>query len=410
LLYFSFRQFSRHNDQNRSNDSEQLKNKLNQATSFFELTGDHIKQTTDERQPTTNKNKMEEQHSNDEISLKELLEKAREWYAYLLSQWKIIVLAGVIGAAIGLAYSFVKKPVYTATLSFALEDENGGGLGGALGFASSFGLDLGGGGGSIFTGANLTELFKSRAMVEQTLLSPVLHEGKKISLAEMYIQNNKWRDSWKDNTTFSTLQFLPNGDRKGYTRAQDSILGVMYTNLSTNGLSVGQKDKKVAIISIDVSSSDEMFAKYFTEALVKQVSDFYIDTKSKKSRENMDVLEKQTDSIRRELNGAITGVAVANDNTFNLNPALNVRRAPSARRQVDVQANTAILTELVKQSELAKVTLRKETPLIQVIDTPILPLKKEKFGKGKGILMGGILAGFLMVLVLIVRKFFKQLV
>ena len=62
------------------------------------------------------------------------------------------------------------------------------------------------------------------------------------------------------------------------------------------------------------------------------------------------------------------------DNTFNLNPALNVRRAPVARNQVDVQANTAILTELVKQSELAKVTLRKETPLIQVIDKPILPL------------------------------------
>jgi hypothetical protein len=56
-------------------------------------------------------------------------------------------------------------------------------------------------------------------------------------------------------------------------------------------------------------------------------SDFYIDTKSKKSRENMLILERQTDSIRRELNGAITGVAVANDNTFNLNPALNVRRA-----------------------------------------------------------------------------------
>jgi uncharacterized protein involved in exopolysaccharide biosynthesis len=152
-----------------------------------------------------------------------------------------------------------------------------------------------------------------------------------------------------------------------------------------------------------------LFAKYFTEALAKKVSDFYVATKSKKSRMNMDILERQTDSIRRALNGAITGVAVANDNTFNLNPALNVRRAPSARRQVDVQANTAILTELVKQSELAKVTLRKETPLIQVIDSPILPLKKEKFGKAKGIVMGGVLAGFLMVLVLILRRVLSQL-
>jgi hypothetical protein len=222
--------------------------------------------------------------------------------------------------------------------------------------------------------------------------------------------NEEWREEWQDKPKFASVQFLPNTDRKGYNRVQDSILGVMYGDLSKNSLTVAQKDKKIAIISIDVASTNELFAKYFTEALVKEVSDFYIETKSKKSRENMLILERQTDSIRRALNGAITGVAVANDNTFALNPAMNVRRAPSARRQVDVQANTAILTELVKQSELAKVTLRKETPLIQVIDTPILPLKKDKFGKAKGIVLGGILVGFLTVLVLIMRRVLKLLV
>ena len=353
---------------------------------------------------------MNEKHTNDEISLKELIEKGREWFSYLLSQWKIIVLAGIIGAGLGLAYSFSKKPVYTASLSFALEDEKGGGgLGSALGLASSLGLDLGGGGGSIFAGSNLTELFKSRAMVEQTLLSPVVVDGKSISLAEMYIHNNGWRDQWNDTPKLKAIQFLPNTKRKYFTRVHDSILGVMYQDLSKTGLVVGQKDKKVAIITIDVSSTNELFSKYFTEALVKEVSDFYVTTKSKKARENMDILERQTDSIRGALNGAITGVAVANDNTFGLNPAMNVRRTPSARRQVDVQANTAILTELVKQTELAKVTLRKETPLIQVIDSPILPLKKEQFGKGKGIVMGGVFTGFLVVLFLIIRRLLKEL-
>ena len=349
---------------------------------------------------------------NDEITLKELLEKAKEWYSYLLSQWKIIVLAGVIGAALGLTYSIYKKPIYTATLSFALEDEKtaGGGLGSALGLASSLGLDLGGGsGGGAFSGANLTELFKSRSMVEQTLMQPVLAGTDTISLAEMYIKSKEWREVWNEKPKLKSIQFPPLTKRKYFTREHDSIMGKMYEDLSKTSLTVAQKDKKISIISIDVKSENEAFAKAFSETLAKQVSDFYVDTKSKKARINMAILQKQTDSIRTELNGAITGVAVANDNTFMLNPALNVNRAPSAKRQVDVQANTAILTELVKQTELAKVTLRKETPLIQVIDRPILPLPKERFGKAKGILMGGIVTGFLTVLGLILRKIIKEI-
>jgi len=347
---------------------------------------------------------------NEEISLKELVQKAKEWFSYLLSKWKIIFLAGIVGASLGLFYSFSKKPIYTATLTFALEDEkSGGGLGGALGLASSFGFDVGGGGGSIFSSSNLVELFKSRTMVEQTLLSPVKVNDREISLAEMYIENNGWRKKWYDNPKFKSIQFPPQKNRKSFTRVHDSILGVIYENLSKKALFVAQKDKKISIITMDVVSNDELFSLYFCRALAKQVGKFYIDTKSKKARDNMKILEHQVDSVRSELNGGIMRVAVANDNTFNLNPALNVRRAPSARSQVDVQANTAILTELVKQSELAKVTLRKETPLIQVIDSPILPLPKEKFGKAKGILVGAILAGFLTVLFLLVKRIFNNL-
>ncbi len=347
---------------------------------------------------------------NDEITLKELLLKAKEWYVFLLSKWKTIVLVGTIGALLGLGYSFTKKPIYTATLTYALEDgkASGGGLGN---LASSFGLDLGSAGSNsgAFSGANLMELFKSRAMVEKTLLSPVTYNNMTISLAEMYIQEKEWREKWDEKPNLKRLQFLPHAERSKFTRAQDSIFGVIYNDLSKNALVVEQKDKKIAIGTITFNGTNEYFAQQFTLALTNTVTDFYIETKSKRAKENMDILVRQTDSIRGELNGAITGVAVANDNTFGLNPALNVKRVPSARRQVDVQANTAILTEIVKQAELAKVTLRKETPLIQVIDQPILPLPKEKFGKAKGIVLGGVLAGFLTILGLIIIRIFKEI-
>lgn len=350
---------------------------------------------------------------SEEITLKVLILKIKNHLNYLSKKWKIIFYAMITGCTLGFVYTYLQKPTYTATLTFALEDEKGGGgsgLSGALGLASSFGFDVGASGGGAFSGANLVELMKSRRLVEKTLLNPVIFEGKQISLAEMYIQTNKWRDVWEKSKKEKSLklQFPPNADRSKFSLSQDSILGIIYERLIKNNLVVAQRDKKVSIINIDVNTENELFSKFFAEALAKEVSDFYIETKSRKAKLNVDILEYQADSIRKELNNAITGVAVANDNTYNLNPALNTHRIPSSKKQVDVQANTAILTQLVTNLELAKVTLRKETPLIQVIDNPILPLKKTETSKLKAIIIGGILFIFLTVLFLSGRYYLRK--
>lgn len=347
---------------------------------------------------------------NEELSLKEIIIRGKGLWQYIVFRRKTILIAMFFGAVLGFCYSYFKQPIYSASLSFALEDRSSSGMNSSLSIDSPFGIDLlGGGSGGAFSGSNLPELFLSRNMVERTLLSPIIFENKKMSLAEMFIQNKGWRSKWVDYPHLKSIQFLPNSTRLDFTRVHDSILGVIYENLLKTNLTVSQKDKKIGIIIITVKSNNELFAKYFTQSLAMQVSDFYIDYKSKKARENVSILIKQTDSIRGELNNAITGVAVSVDNTFNLNPALNVKRTPTARKQVDVQANTFILTELVRQTELAKVTLRKETPLIQVIDSPILPLKKDKINVVFAMIIGSAIALFVSLLFLMFKNLFKQL-
>ena len=269
----------------------------------------------------------------------------------------------------------------------------------------------GAGGGGAFAASNIAELMKSRLLVEKVLLNPVLIRGKKITLAEYYIQINELREAWKKKPALKEIQFLPNANRANFSLQQDSILETIHNNLiEKEHLSITQKDKKVSIISLTVKTENELFSKLFCEQLLKETSDFYIETKSKKARLNVDILQHQADSIRAELNSAITGVATASDNVYNLNPAFNVKSAPSKRRQVDVQANTAILTQLVAQLELSKVSLRKETPLVQLIDRPILPLEKEKLGKFKTLIFGGFLAGFLAVLFLVFNRMYRDMV
>ena len=348
---------------------------------------------------------------NNEISLKELIQKTREWIAYLKTQLKLIIGIAAIGGIFGIVYASFVKPTYSATTTFVLEeDKGGGGLGGALGLASSFGLDLGGCGGGLFSSTNIIELMKSRFVVEKTLLNSVQVAGKEISLADYYIQINELREDWSKNPALTNISFPVNTDRTKFSLQQDSILETISSEIKKNNLSILQKDKKVIIISLTVKTENEIFSKLFCEQLLKETSDFYIETKSKKSRLNVDILQKQADSIRNELNSAITGVAIESDNVYNLNPAYNVKSSPSRRRQVDVQANTAILTQLVAQLELSKVSLRKETPLVQLIDRPILPLEKDKLGRLKSMIIGSFLAGFFTILYLVFAQLYRKMI
>jgi len=352
---------------------------------------------------------------NDEISLKELIVIIKEWAVFIISKWKTTLIIGIIGGLIGLTIALFEKPTYKAQLTFAMEDDKGnGGLGGALSIASNLGIDIGGSnssGGGAFAASNLAELMKSRLIVEKTLLNQIQIGDKLTTLAEYYISINELRKNWINIPELRRVQFLAGTDRNKYTIQQDSILNTIYKKLiDRESLSIMQKDKKISILSIEVKNKSELFSKLFCESLAKETSNFYIETKSKKSRINVDILQKQVDSVKSALNGAITGMAFEVDNVYNLNPSLNVKGAESKKRQVDVQANTSILTNMVVQLELAKITLRKETPLIQLIDHPILPLEKEQYGKVKLIFMGGILAGLIYILYLIFWRLYTKMI
>ncbi|MBW4889897.1 lipopolysaccharide biosynthesis protein [Mucilaginibacter sp. HMF5004] len=355
---------------------------------------------------------MEDQNKTDstemELSLKEVILTIIKFYKFIRSKWVSVVVYCVIGSLLGLGYAVYKKPVYKAELSFALEDSKStGGMSAYSGIASQFGLDVGNNGGGVFSGDNLIELMKSRSIIQKALLSQISINGKIETLAELYINFNNLRNGWKDNTNLESVKFPPNLDTTKRTLIQDSLIGVFRKNLITNNVTVEKIDKKLSIIVLTVKTKNELFSKYFAEILANRVSQFYIETKTKKFTQNVQILQHQTDSVRTELNGAIGSVAASIDANPNANPARVVLRTSSQRHQIDVEANRAILAELVRNLEASKVSLRNETPLIQVIDKPILPLDVERIGKLKSILIGLILGGILGIALITCKKAYK---
>jgi len=354
-----------------------------------------------------NTSAKEDQYPDNELTLRDLILKFRNLFRFLLSRWFTLLIAGILGASIGLAYALIKKPIYVSSCAFVL-DEGGSSVSQFANAASLIGIDLEGGNkNGIFSGDNIIELYKSRPMLERSLLSKADFNGRSQLLIDRFIEFNHLRKTWDSKPYLRGITFNSAGT---FTRLQDSIINEIVLDLNTNYLEVSRPDKKLSIINVTVRSKDELFSKALNDLLVANVNSFYVQTKTKKAKLNVDVLQKQTDSVRRELNNAFSGVAITTDANINVNASRQILHVPTQKRSVDVQVNSAILQEVVKNLEVSKVLLLKETPLIQIIDQSILPLKKEKLGKTKGVIYGGFIGGLLVVLFLIIQKGLKRII
>jgi len=344
----------------------------------------------------------------DEISPRKAIQRIKELWQYILSKWLIIVIVGLLGGAIGLVASLLTKPTYTANLSFALIEKSGG-TSGLANIASVLGYNIGGAG-DAFSGENLLEIIQSRHTIEKTLLTPVNYKGKDQTLVEVFIDFNKLRDRWannKKNPNLKNLHFPIGQKRNTFSRDQDSVLFSIYNGIyESDDFVVYKIDKKIDVVKVVFTCENELFSKLFVENLMNKTYAFYKETRTAQSSSNIRMMQSTADSIKHLYDNALyEGVSVSQ---LNINPAMQQVSVPKIKSETDARIYATVYAEILKNLETLRLDMARETPIFQIIDTPILPLKKERLGKTKGIALGGIIGGFCIVLCLLGIEVFRQ--
>lgn len=340
---------------------------------------------------------------DDKITLRELTKRLQFWLLFFISQWKILLLAGIVGLGLGALVSILKKPVYHGETSFVLEESDMGGLNQMSGIASLVGVNLGSLGSSsgLFQGDNIMELYRSDNMIGKTLLSPF--DSSQL-LLERYIVFHELDEKWKRKVDLNSLDFsIP---RENFTVTQDSVVKEIAKLIRDRQLSVEKPNRKLTIIQVTISSKDERFAKVFNETLVERVNTFYFETKTKKTAENLGILQTQADSVRIILDESLLAFASSTDRIPNPNPLMQAATIDARKKQVDVQASTAVYSEIVKNLEIAKVNHRNNSPLIQIIDSPRYPLRRTEIKLVKGMVLGALLLGIFTLFYLYFRQLY----
>jgi hypothetical protein len=336
-----------------------------------------------------------------EFSLKKVFAERITDLKYILQFKKSLALVLILGALAGALAAWLKSPTYTARLTFVVDDSKSmGGGGGLSALAGEFGFNLDGLGGAsgVLAGDNVEELVKSHKLIKATLLTAY---DSTQTLADRYAAVYKLNKKWlKYSAEGKITRFPLNGVNN--TRLQDSLIHEMTLLILDGEFEIAKPDKKLGFFEVNTTMKDERLAQLFCNRMIKQSTDFFISTKTKRMRDNVNRLQHRADSIGAILNNKTYAASAANQSLLDINPAYTTANADVEVKQRDKIVLGSIFSETVKNLEASKTMLAQETPTVQIVDEPELPLKKNKLkyyvAISAGILLFAIMFSFYVLL------------
>jgi len=345
----------------------------------------------------------------DDFSIKGLIKNLRDWISFLLTKSKNILKLALLFLVLTLAYNYIKSPIHYARTSFVLDSESSSNsIGDIASLASLAGINASSfiDSSSLFQIDNIQELYRSSSMLKQTLLTKYTFGNQTHILINKFGKEEKIDKKWNKLGVDFTKQSL----MESKSRLHDSVLMEAVKIIKEKYLFVDKPSRKTTILEIGFDHKNEILAKSFNENLVSIVNNFYFKTKTKKTGENLEILQRQADSVKNVLDKSILFLAEKDQSIPNPNPLTKVSLVPYQKALVDVQANGAIYQEIVTQLELAKVNHRNKTPLIQIIDKPTLPLENSRL-KFIECLIYGLFGGLLLAIIYFsLLRFYNSLI
>ncbi len=337
--------------------------------------------------------------NNDEASLKDVIVTISDYKNELKKRLLIILAVAIIFSLIGFAFSKSQEDKYKAVLSFIVEEQSeGANLSDLSGMANMIGIDMGGSASSSFNQQNIIELLKSRKIIERTLNNKCEIEGKSDLLLNHYIRiNNLITDS-------STINLSSN-------YYNDSITSIVWLRIIDRDMEILFQNDDANIINLSFESLNAELAKNFTEIVIDEMSEMYIDYQTEKSRNTLNDLENRSAAIKSELRLAEDKLTKKQDENNKPKSRYNFDRSgilEEGRLLREVEILQAVYLELRKNIELTHMSLLNETPLIQIVDKPVLPLENINRSTLFWIVIFSFLGVFTVCFIIILRKLVRD--
>ena len=354
----------------------------------------------------------QEQYSyqDDEITLKELILRIQEFWREIWKFKWIIAIVVIPFVAYFLYKAIQTQTEYPATLTFMVEEDEGGKASAISGILGQFGF------GSPSSGYNLDrilELSKSRLILQQVFFKKINLDGKTDYIANHFIDLFEFHEKWaksKKSKELDGFYFVSSGVEE-FNRNEYKVLKTLLRKIKgsdkAKGIYQTSYNEGSGIMNLSIQAPSETISIAFLDSLYVTLSEYYVEKSIEQAKSTYDLIKSKTDSIQIELNSAQYALAKFQDENRNVflqqESALREQRLQSKVSQYQV-----MYAEAVSKLELADFNLKSSTPFITLIDHPIPPIAPKMESKKKAVVIGAFLGILIASTIIVLRKIYRD--
>ena len=303
----------------------------------------------------------------------------------MAKQLKLILLVPFITVFLSFTYiQFIKVPIYTSWATLILPDNKINSMGGLAGLASQFGVNV-----PTNTQADLSspslfpELLKSRIFAEKILAKEFYTQkfGEEKTLLDILIDSDDSKTLGNDVLVAKTV---------------NSVHELIDFNL----------DPMTGFSTLMVRAIEPQFSKDLAETILAELVSLNRFFKSKNVVEKTKFIEIRIESVENDLRFSEQQLKNFNEKNRQISSPSLMLELDRKEREVEIQKG--IFLTLKQQLELAKIEEIQETSIIQILDSPQVPLGPSNKKLVSTVFLAGFLGLVLGIILSFIRSYFNN--
>jgi uncharacterized protein involved in exopolysaccharide biosynthesis len=278
-------------------------------------------------------------HEQGEISLIDIFNS-------LLRYWKIVVGLPILFACVFGILAKTKKQMYLATASFASQAGENRSVGRAAVLAQQFGFNLDG------DRSGQSPQFYEELLRSRTILRRAVESQYSLPVRAGEKQEENLISYWS-NPEQGT------GKNATWRWAADRLRGTISTNVK----------RETGVIELTVTTPDASLSEQIALRLLESLNEYNLEVRRERAREETRFIGERLEEARRDLEQAENTIEkfLRTNRDFRNSPDLNFEHE---RLQRLVSTRQEVYSTLLSSLEQARIDGLRETPNIQIIDSP----------------------------------------